>query len=65
MYNWSTDTKKLKLNKDQLTKWQLEQAINYGLNGQKLSARVLKKYLSKLDVDTKRKKFLQLLLNGK
>jgi len=44
MYNWSTDEKKFK--KDfpwEYKKWRLLQLINYGLDGQKIEGKTLKK----------------------
>ncbi len=48
MYNWSTDTNRLKNNPQALIIWKLEQMINYGLDGEKLPAKELKKYLPQL-----------------
>lgn len=42
MYNWSTDTTRLQKKPDEYAKFILEQRINFGLNGEKLSLRNLK-----------------------
>ena len=62
MYNWSTDTKELEKDPDAYAIWKLEQAINFGLNGERLNEDELRKYWSKLAIDPTRKKFLELLL---
>ena len=43
MYNWSTDIKQFK-NKETKEIWELEQLINYGLNGAKIAQQQLLKY---------------------
>src|SRR3989338_2755671 len=37
MYNWSTDVGELKKDPKKYTIWKLEQMVNFGLNGEKLS----------------------------
>ena len=59
MYNWNTDTKKLKEDKEKYAIWRLEQLINYGLNGEKIEIKLLKKYWDELDIDPKRRKILK------
>jgi len=59
MYNWNTDTTELKKNKEKYTIWQLEQLINFGLNGQKIQTDLLKKYWYKLDLDPRRREVLK------
>lgn len=44
MNNWSVDTARLKKNPDKYDKFILEQMINFGLGGKKLSLKALKKY---------------------
>lgn len=63
MHNWSTDLAKLKKDKNKFSQWRLEQLINFGLDGEKLSRRVLKNKLKDLRIDPERKRFLTLLLN--
>ena len=65
MYNWSTDEKELKNDKEQYTLWRLEQLINYGLGNEKLNEGELKKYWDRLIIDPYRRNFLALLLYGK
>lgn len=62
MYNWSIDIAKLKEYPKDALIWQLEQTINFGLNGDKLNKRLLKKHWKKLQIDPARRKFLRLLL---
>ncbi len=51
MHNWSVDTKELKKDKEKYTIWKLEQLINYGLDGEKLDERQVRKYWKKLRLD--------------
>lgn len=62
MYNWNINTDKLKKNPEKYNIWKLEQSINFGLNGQKLNTNELKKYWSKLNIDSQRKKLLEMWL---
>ena len=45
-------------------KWELEQLINYGLRGRKLSRTLLGKYFDTLSIDVDRKRTLTFLLDG-
>ena len=65
MKNWSTDEKNLKKNPEKYTIWRLEQLVNFGLDGEKLSAKELKKYWDKIIIDPFKRKFLEFLLYGK
>ncbi len=66
MYNWSVDEERFKKDApEKYEKWRLEQLINYGLNGEKLSRKALKKYWNVLQIDPARRKFLDFLLHGK
>ena len=58
MYNWGVDTKKLQKNCEDFIIWKLEQQINFGLKGERLDLKLLKKYWNKLKLDPKRKKVL-------
>lgn len=62
MYNWSIDLKKLDKSPGKAVIWRLEQAINFGLNGDKLNREILKKYWNKLHIDPARRKFLRFIL---
>jgi len=62
MYNWSTDVTKLKKNQEKYAVWKLEQAVNFGLAGKKLSRKELKRYWLKLKLDPAKKKYLRLIL---
>lgn len=63
MYNWSTDVQQLKKKPEQYAVWKLEQLINFGLDGEKISRKDLKRHWDQLVIDPSRKKFLELLLN--
>lgn len=62
MYNWSTDTSLLKSNPEKYAIWKLEQFINYGLNGEKLSGKEVKQYWNTLKIDPKRRRVLEFWL---
>ncbi len=62
MYNWSTDTTRLKQHPDLYERFVLEQRINFGLNGHKLSLAALKKHWSKLNIDPSKKAYLAKIL---
>ncbi len=61
-YNWSVDPKRLKKDKDAWQKWRLEQMINFGLRGGRLSKRLLIKYWPQLNLDPAKKRYLEFLL---
>ncbi len=65
MYNWSTNTKRLKKDKEKYDIWKLEQQINFGLKEKKLDLKKVKKYLPKLKIDFFKKQFLNLIIYGK
>ncbi|PIT98273.1 MAG: hypothetical protein COT71_01605 [Candidatus Andersenbacteria bacterium CG10_big_fil_rev_8_21_14_0_10_54_11] len=62
MRNWSIDEEQLKKDPTAHARWRLEQLINFGLGGEKISRRELEKYWAQLDIDPSRRKFLELLL---
>lgn len=62
MYNWSTDTKKLRRHNKKYIIWKLENLINFGLNNSKINAAELKENLPNLDIDDKKRNFLNFLL---
>ncbi len=62
MHNWSVDLKKLNKDPKAAAIWKLEQSVNFGLNGEKLQKKLLKKYWNQLRLDPLRKKLLKLLL---
>lgn len=65
MYNWSVDVKKMKEKEPEKYKiWRLEQLINYGLGGEKLNKKELKKYWPKLNLDPSKKAFLEMFLKN-
>jgi hypothetical protein len=59
---WSTDMSRLQQNPDAYEKFVLEQMINFGLGGKKLSLRELKKHWSSLDIDPNKRAYLSKLL---
>ena len=62
MHNWSTDTSTMSDGEKEV--FELEQQINYGLNGKKLSKTLLLKYLGILSIDPSRRLFLEKLLHA-
>jgi hypothetical protein len=65
MYNWSVNITRLEEDKEKWEKWKIEQMINYGLGGEKLSRKKLKKYWPDLDIDPSKGRYLKFLLWGK
>ena len=63
MYNWSTDTTELKKDPEKYAIWELEQLINFGLNGSVLDADKLRAYWPRLTLDPARRAYLSFLLN--
>lgn len=63
MHNWSVDEKTFKrLDPQGYRIWRLQQLINYGLDGEKLSRKEVKKYWKKLFLDPLTKRYLEFLL---
>jgi len=62
MKNWSTNTKKLRGNKDKFAIWKLEQLVNFGLGKKKIKKSELKKYWSVINIDPSKRKFLSLFV---
>lgn len=66
MYNWSVNVEELKKKPKEYELWRLEQLINYGLNNEKISKKVLLENFGRLSiVDPSRRRFLELILWGK
>ena len=65
MYNWSTDVKEIKKDKEKYAIWKIEQMVNFGIGKEKIKEKNLRKYWLKIKIDPFRRKFLNLLLNGK
>lgn len=59
VYNWSTNTTRLKKIPQEYEKFVLGQRINFGLNNQKLSLELLKKHWDKLDIDQDKRNYLK------
>lgn len=67
MYNWSTDEEYLKQFPEEYERWRLLQLINYGLDGEKLELKKLKKNWRKIKkeiLDDNIKKYLQNIVLG-
>ncbi|MGB9598845.1 MAG: hypothetical protein ACPLZH_03325 [Minisyncoccales bacterium] len=67
MNNWSVDENYLKQFPKDYEKWRLLQLINYGLDGEKISLKSLKKYWSEIKkeiVDEKIKLYLERIILG-
>lgn len=65
MYNWSVDEEKFKKEDPEGYKiWELEQMINYGEPGEKLSEKLTRKYWKEIknDLDPLYREFLEFLL---
>ena len=65
MYNWSVDEKKFKKEDPEGYKiWRIEQMINYGSAGEKISERLVRKYWSKIknNLDPHYRAYLEFLL---
>jgi len=61
-YNWGVDISRLKKNKKEYKKWEVEQLVNFGLGGQKISKSYLKKNMSSLNLDFFKSNFLKFLI---
>ena len=64
MKNWSTDIDELKKDPIKYIIWKLEQMVNFGLDGDKLSEAELIQYWDQLDIDPDKKQYLSRLLYG-
>lgn len=65
MKNWSNTIEKFDQKSEEYQIWRLEQLINFGLDGEKISKKQLKKYFYRLNIDPYKKRFLAYLLWGK
>lgn len=62
MYNWNTDTTRLKKDASQHDLFVLEQQINYGLNNTKISLAKLKKHWHQLNIDSAKRSYLEKII---
>lgn len=62
MKNWSTNTRKLRRDKDKFAIWKLEQMVNFGLGKKKIKKSELKKYWKVINIDSAKRKFLSLFI---
>ena len=67
MHNWSVDVKRLKKHPKKYALWRLEQLINYGLDGEKLDKKEVKRLWPEIKdrIDPNTKAYLGYLLWGK
>jgi hypothetical protein len=65
MYNWTVDERELRKHPERYTIWKLEQMINFGLDGARISGELLRQFWSKLRVDPARRRYLHFLLCGR
>jgi hypothetical protein len=68
MYHWSVDEKKFKKENPEGYKiWKLEQMINYGEPGEKISEKLVRKYWKKIEerIDPYKKRLIEYLLWGR
>ncbi|MDI6591948.1 MAG: hypothetical protein QME61_03385 [Patescibacteria group bacterium] len=68
MYNWSVNEKKFKKEDPEGYKiWKLEQMINYGEPGKKISEKLVRKYWKRIKdrIDPYKKRLIEYLLWGK
>lgn len=65
MHNWSVDTTELEKDPERFAVWRLEQMINFGTDGELISASQLRMYWDRLLLDPAKKRFLGFLLWGK
>jgi hypothetical protein len=64
-YNWSVDEKKFKREDPKAYKiWRIQQMINYGLAGEKLDEKEVRKYWKKIKdkIDPQYRRYLEILL---
>ncbi|KKQ23758.1 MAG: hypothetical protein US35_C0001G0002 [Parcubacteria group bacterium GW2011_GWA2_37_10] len=62
MKNWSTNTRKLRKDKEKFAIWKLEQMVNFGLGKKKIKKSELKKYWKVINIDPAKRKFLSLFV---
>lgn len=62
MYNWSVDISKFKKDSNKFNIFKFEQAINFGLNGTRLSIKNLRKNFNLLKIDHNKKDYLASLI---
>lgn len=62
MHNWDYNLKNIDERDEKFIIWKLERLVNYGLGGEKIDAKLLKKYFTKIKMPENTKAFLELLL---
>lgn len=64
MKNWSHTVEKFNKKTAEHEIWRLEQLINFGLDGEKIPISLLRKYISRLNVESDKKNYLLFLLKS-
>lgn len=64
MKNWSVDTNYLKKFPRKFKVWQLEQLINFGLDGKRILRKDLEENIGTLNIDPDKKTYLKFLLKN-
>jgi hypothetical protein len=64
MKHWSVDSSVLQKDPEAFIRWQLEQAINFGIRTEKINRHDLRTHWHRLDLDPAKKRFLALILEG-
>lgn len=64
MKNWSVDTNYLKKFPQKFKVWQLEQLINFGLDGKRILRKDLEENIGTLNIDPDKKTYLKFLLKN-
>ena len=62
MRNWTINTTQFNKDSSEFIIWKLEQLINFGLAGEKISKKKLTKYFSDLRIDPDKRRFIKLIL---
>ncbi len=62
MQNWSVDTTELQKDPEQYALWRLEHLVNFGLGGERIDQKELRKYWGKMNLDPNKKNYLTMLL---
>lgn len=60
--HWSVDTAELRKDKKAFSKWNLENAINFGMRNGKINENELRENFDILNLDPHKRRFLSLLL---
>lgn len=64
MHNWSVDTTELEKDPEKFAIWRLEQMVNFGAGGERISSADLRHYWNRLLLDPAKKRFLGFCYGG-